>query len=171
MRPKVDSQLIPCPIPDDLPVAYFPLVDLCDEQIEATVNQIRRDRAPRPFGDFKAIEEVEFRIGGFSRIDLWDRPAAETPQLWFYFANWTPRDRATLCRPAGDDWTRQRILAYLRLDEWIVRTWPGGARAWRYAVRPVRSRGAAGNLYDRQRQRGDPKILQVLPWLDLTVDM
>jgi hypothetical protein len=171
MRPKVDSHLIPCPIPDDLPVAYFPMVDLPEEQIEAHLRQLRRDAPAWPRGDFKAIEALEFRIGGFTRIDLWDRPIADTPQLWFYFANWTPHDRATLSRPAGDGWTRPRILNYLRLDDWIVRTWPGGARAWRFAVRPVRSRSAAGNLYERQRQRRDPKILPVLPWLDLTLDM
>lgn len=51
--------------------------------------------------------------------------------------------------PLSEGWTVESAAAKLEAEGWKVRRWPGGARAWRIAPRPVRTGEYAARFRER----------------------
>lgn len=61
----------------------------------------------------------------------------------------TPPASTTTQETLSLDW----MVSWLENDGWTVRRWPGGARAWKGAMLPVRNGGQIKRKRDELRQR------------------
>ncbi len=62
-------------------------------------------------------------------------------------------------------------LNWCRANGWTVRTWPGGARAWRYGLEPVRDSRQIRNLRDELNFHPRPELEGQGVALDLRYDL
>lgn len=65
----------------------------------------------------------------------------------------------------------ENALAWCRSNGWTVRRWPGGARAWKHGLVPVRTRGAIIKLRDELRMNPRPDLEGQGVNLDLAYDL
>ncbi len=100
-------------------------------------------------GDYRQItaQEKDLFPGRITRIDLVQTAYGPAKRCWR--AGWMPGDLADEYAPLAEGWTVSSAADKLEGDGWKVRRWPGGARAWRIAPRPVRT----GRRADRFRER------------------
>ena len=71
-----------------------------------------------------------------------------------------------------EDWTLDEMSAWLEVAGWKVRRWPGGARAWKHEITPIRPRHRIRKMRnDLASGWGDPEVLKVLHTLDLAFDL
>ena len=63
-----------------------------------------------------------------------------------------------------------QMVAWLEGSGWKVRRWPGGARAWKYEVSPVRSRAQIIKKRERLERSTPPELVGKLYTLDLAFD-
>jgi len=102
-------------------------------------------------GDYRKITAQENVLfpGQITRIDLVDTKHGPVKRCWR--AGWMPGDRPraadVAALPAG--LTVEAAADKLEAQGWKVRRWPGGARAWRIAPRPVRT----GDYANKHRER------------------
>ncbi len=102
-------------------------------------------------GDYRQIKAAELDRfpGRVTRIDLVTTEHGPVKRCWR--AGWMPGDKA-LTQDVGRlaaGWTVESAADKLVADGWTVRRWPGGARAWRIAARPVRTGEWAARFRDR----------------------
>jgi hypothetical protein len=62
-------------------------------------------------------------------------------------------------------------LDWLRVRGWTVREWPGGARAWRDGLKPIRSAREIIRLRDELRAYPRPELEGKAHTLDLAFDL
>lgn len=72
-------------------------------------------------------------------------------------------------KPQGFD--IEKALRWCDGHGWTVRRWPGGARAWRDGLEPVRTTGAIKKLRDELRCRPRPELQGQGVALDLAYDL
>ena len=72
-------------------------------------------------------------------------------------------------KPAG--FNLEKALAWCESQGWTVRRWPGGARAWKYGLEPVRSKSQVISLRDDLRQNPRPELQGQAVGLDLLYDL
>jgi hypothetical protein len=65
------------------------------------------------------------------------------------------------CRETRPDFDIDAALSWCREHGWAVREWPGGARAWKSTIEPVRSASQA------ERMRKDGLLLVPAEWVEL----
>lgn len=65
----------------------------------------------------------------------------------------------------------ETALAWCRSKGWIVRRWPGGARAWKYKLEPVRGHYEILKLRDELRINPRPELEGQGVNLDLAYDL
>lgn len=99
--------------------------------------------------DYRQItaQEKDRFAGKATRIDLVTTEFGPVKRIWL--AGWMPGDKAHQVGPLSEGWTVDSAAAKLEADGWTVRRWPGGARAWRIALRPVRTGEYANRFRDR----------------------
>lgn len=69
-----------------------------------------------------------------------------------------------------DEFKYEEALDWLRAHGWVVRQWPTGARAWKYGLKPVRSRGQILKLRSQMSSRPPrPELQGFMP--DLAFDL
>lgn len=110
------------------------------------------------YRQIKAQEEDRYP-GKITRIDLFNTQYGPAKKCWR--AGWMPGDKPRLsdAGPLTEGWDIETAAARLEAEGWVVRRWPGGARAWRIKPRPVRT----GNYADKFRDRmlaNPPKELE-----------
>lgn len=67
--------------------------------------------------------------------------------------------------------TLEERVAWLAEHGWKVRTWPGGARAWRYQVTPIRTVYQIKKLRSQLDRYPRPELAGQLCNLDLALDL
>ncbi len=87
--------------------------------------------------------------GEITRIDLIDLNGKTTYSKFPY--GWTARTHPISKRTISAE-ERKQIILWCQEHNWVVREWPGGARAWKYALEPVRS---ASEIRSMRRQVED----------------
>ena len=65
----------------------------------------------------------------------------------------------------------EAALAWCRSNGWTVRRWPGGARAWKYGLVPVRKQYEIIKLRDELRMNPRPELEGQGVSLDLAYDL
>lgn len=168
-QPQTDTEpVVNDPLRDDLPWS-------CLAIDQAFIDQIKAMRAERKRVDLHSLEKFEREQGGITRIDVWARPGDEPPLLRMFYADWVVNHTdPVIARRARNGWTVENVRFFLEAAGWLIRENPKGFRAWRYAIRPVRSRHAADNYKDHLRKRaqaGDEQLNRSLPYLDLLFDL
>lgn len=134
------------------------------DQYLATTDPHRADYKPQSKytgGDYRQItaQENDLFPGKVTRIDLVETNAGPVKRCWR--AGWIPGDKPRLSdvAPLAEGWTVESAADKLEADGWKVRRWPGGARAWRIAPRPVRTGEYAARFRDRMLAN-PPKALE-----------
>lgn len=57
-----------------------------------------------------------------------------------------------------DEFNLENALKWCRSRGWVVRTWPGGARAWKNGLEPVRTKAEIIRLRDDLRTNPRPEL-------------
>lgn len=120
----------------------------------ATTDPHRADYRPqsRYTGpDYRQVkaQELDLFPEKITRIDLVNTEHGPVKRCWR--AGWMPGDRPRAADVAAlpDGLTVEAAADKLEAQGWKVRRWPGGARAWRIAPRPVRT----GDYANKHRER------------------
>jgi len=75
----------------------------------------------------------------YNRIDLWARPDGRVTVTKFEdqytLDGYIPRDTSI-----QEAWSLDQMAAWLEGKGWTVRRWPGGARAFKDGLKPIRTR-------------------------------
>lgn len=69
-----------------------------------------------------------------------------------------------------DDFDLEEAIEWCRQNWNTVRRWPGGARAWKYALTPIRTAEQIKALRARLQRQPDPRLNGTLHTLDLAFD-
>lgn len=70
----------------------------------------------------------------------------------------------------GTDFDLGAALAWCEKNRWVVRRWPGGARAFKNGLYPIRTAGAIKKLRDQLKAHPDSSLNGTLYAIDLRYD-
>ena len=109
----------------------------------------------------------------YDRIDLYIvHPSAGGGVRVFKYFEHRPPGRAASDKSIVENWTLEDMCTWLEDAGWKVRRWPGGARAWKHEISPIRTRHRIRKMRNYlDSGRGDPEVLEVLHTLDLALDL
>lgn len=74
----------------------------------------------------------------YTRIDIFQLPSGEL-RIMKYCEGWTAGTPATE-NYMTDAMTLAQVAEWLTARGWIIRRWPGGMRAWRHKIMPIRTK-------------------------------
>lgn len=112
-----------------------------------------------------------------TRIDLFELQGDYAGQIRVekYPADWVNVHATRPQISINGQMSLDQMVEWMAQNGWIVRRWPGGARGWKYELKPVRSRAQVINLRGRlmeRKMKGDKSLENVqVHSLDLAFEM
>lgn len=116
--------------------------------------------APRPLAAYPGIDRVDF---------VWTSQVFAINTFREVYGKWYAVGHEA--HPAEAVSTLEDRLTALEQNGWTVRRWPGGARAWRNGLVPVRKAWAIKKLRDDLARTVRPELEGVAWSLDLAYDL